>query len=64
MNKKYNGHAWCEVITTNIKNSLGLNLRKAHCLSHLHYVHDDCETLCILAFAMKNSSVVIAFIFH
>jgi hypothetical protein len=64
MDKKYNGHDWCKVITTNINNSFGLNLRKARCLGHLHYVQDDCETLCILAFAMKSSSVVSAFIFH
>jgi len=43
MDRKYNGHAWCKVITTNIKNKFGLNFRKVHCLGHLHCLQDDCE---------------------
>ncbi len=43
MDRKYDGHPWCKVITTNIKNSFGLNFRKAHCLSHLWCLHDDYE---------------------
>jgi hypothetical protein len=43
MDRKYNGHAWCKVITTNIKNKFGFNFRKVHCLGHLHCVQDDCE---------------------
>jgi hypothetical protein len=32
MDRKYNGHAWCKVITINIKNSFELSFRKAYCL--------------------------------
>jgi hypothetical protein len=38
MDKKNDGHAWCKVITTNIKNSFGPSFRKIHCLGHLHCV--------------------------
>jgi hypothetical protein len=38
MDRKYSGHAWCKLITTNIKNSLeGLLLGALVC------VQDDCE---------------------
>ncbi len=43
MDRKYNGHAWCKVITSNIKNNFGFNFWKARCLGHLHCVQDDCE---------------------
>jgi hypothetical protein len=43
MDRKYDGHVWCKVITTNIKNSFGLNFRKVCCLGHLLCVQDDCE---------------------
>jgi hypothetical protein len=43
MDRKYHGHAWCKVITTNIKNSSGLSFKKACYLGHLHCVQDDCE---------------------
>jgi hypothetical protein len=43
MDKKYNRHAWCKLVTTSIKNSFGLGFRKACCLGHLQCVHDDCE---------------------
>ncbi len=42
MDRKYDGHAWCKVITTNIKNNFGLNFKKVHCLGHLQCLHDDC----------------------
>jgi len=35
MDRKYNGHAWSKLVTTNIKNSFGLSFRKACCLGHL-----------------------------
>jgi hypothetical protein len=38
MDRKYNGHTWSKVITTNIKNMFGLSFRKVWCLGHLHYV--------------------------
>ncbi len=43
MNRKYDGHACCKVIITNIKNSFRFNLRKVCFLGHLHCVQDDCE---------------------
>jgi hypothetical protein len=43
MDKKYDGHPWCKVITTNIKNSFELNFKKTHCLGHLWCLHYDCE---------------------
>jgi hypothetical protein len=27
MDRKYDGHAWCKLVTTNIKNSFGLSFR-------------------------------------
>jgi hypothetical protein len=35
MDKKYDGHAWCKLVTTNIKNSFRFSFRKACCLGHL-----------------------------
>ncbi len=43
MDKKYDGHAWCKVITINIKTNYGLNFRKVRYLGHLRYMQDDCE---------------------
>ncbi len=43
MDKKYDDHVWCTVITNNIKNNFGLNFKKARCLGHLRCVHDDYE---------------------
>jgi hypothetical protein len=34
-NKKYDGHAWCKLVTTNIKNPFRFSFRKACCLGHL-----------------------------
>jgi hypothetical protein len=44
MDKKYDGHAWSKVITTNIKNNFGLSFKKVRCLGHLRCVmmHYDC----------------------
>ncbi len=35
MDRKYNGHVWCKVIITNIKNSFWLSFRRVCCLGHL-----------------------------
>jgi hypothetical protein len=43
MDRKYDGHKWCKVITTNNKNSFGLSFRKARWLGHLQCLHDDCD---------------------
>jgi hypothetical protein len=45
MDRKYDGHAWSKVITTNIKHSFGLNFKKVYCLGHLRYVKWDCDYL-------------------
>jgi hypothetical protein len=50
MDRKYNGHVWCKVIATNIKNSFGLNFMKACCLGHLLCVKDDHENFVRLGF--------------
>jgi hypothetical protein len=54
MDRKNNGHAWCKVITINIKNSFGLNFKNTHCLGHLHYVQDDCENFVHFAFCNET----------
>ncbi len=41
MDKKYDGHVWCKLVTTNTKILFGLNFRKGCCLGHLRYVQDD-----------------------
>jgi len=43
MDEKYDNHAWCKLVTTNIKKMFGLSFRKVHCLGHLQCVQDDCE---------------------
>jgi len=43
MDRKYDGHVWCRVITTNIKNNFGVNFKKACCLGHLRCLYDDYE---------------------
>jgi hypothetical protein len=50
MDEKYDGHAWCKLITTNTKNSFGLSFWKARRLGHLCYVQNDCEN-----FSRSNS---------
>jgi hypothetical protein len=35
MGRKYDGHTWCKVKTTNTKNSFGLGFRNTKCLGHL-----------------------------
>ncbi len=41
--KKYNGHAWCKLVTTNMNNLFRFSFRKVHCLGHLWSLQDDCE---------------------
>jgi hypothetical protein len=47
--KKYDGHAWCKVITTNIKKKFGFNFKKTRCLGHLRCVQDNCENFVHIA---------------
>jgi len=39
---RYNGHIWCKVKTTNIKNSFGLGFKSTKCLGHLQSQNDYC----------------------
>ncbi len=55
MDRKYNGHVWSKVITTNIKNNFGLNFRKVHCLGHLHCVHDNMVASFVQMITMRLS---------
>jgi hypothetical protein len=54
MDRKYNGHVWCKLVTTNINFLFGIKLRKVHCSGHLWCVHDDCENF--LFFASCNET--------
>ncbi len=40
MDRKNDGHAWCKVKTTNIKNDFNLIFWKARCLGHLQCQND------------------------
>ncbi len=42
MDRRYNGHAWSKLVTTNIKKLSKFSFRKAYCLHHLWCVQDDC----------------------
>jgi len=52
MDHKYNGHVWCKVKISNIKNSFGLGFKNTRCLGHLHCNNDSCEHF--LHFAIQN----------
>ncbi len=45
MDRKLNGHPWCVVKTTHIKNNYGLNFRQVVWVGHLCYVVEDCPSL-------------------
>jgi hypothetical protein len=45
MDRKYDGHVWCKVITTKIKKKFGFSFKKAHCLGRSRYVQDDYENV-------------------
>ena len=45
MDKRYNGHAWCRTMTSNIHNQDDLKFRKAFCARHLICNNDECEFL-------------------
>jgi hypothetical protein len=54
MDRKYNGHAWSKLVTTNIKFLFRFNFRKARYLGLLRCVQDDCENF--LQFAVHNET--------
>jgi len=43
MDKKHDGHAWCKVKTTNIKNDFKLTFWRVRCLGHLQCRNDGCN---------------------
>ena len=45
MDKHYDGHPWCKLVTTNIHNSDNLKFRKSYCAGHLVYENAQCEYL-------------------
>ncbi len=63
MDRKYDDHVWCKVITININNSFGLHFKKAPCLGHLWCLHDKRGSFVHTSFAMKSFGAMIAHIF-
>jgi hypothetical protein len=45
MDKRYDGHPWCRLVTTNINNSDNLKFRKSHCAGHLACENPNCDYL-------------------
>jgi hypothetical protein len=45
MDKRYDGHSWCKLVTTNIHNSDNLKFRKSYCVGHIVCENTDCEYL-------------------
>ena len=45
MDKGYDGHPWCKLVTTNIHNSDNLKFRKSYCAGHLVCENANCEYL-------------------
>jgi hypothetical protein len=59
MDKKDDGHAWCKVITTNIKNSFRLSFKKTHYLGCLCCVQDDCENFVHSIFTNETKNLLV-----
>ncbi len=59
MDKKDDGHAWCKVITTNIKNSFRLSFKKTHYLGCLCCVQDDCENFVHSIFTNETRNLLV-----
>ena len=45
MDKRYDGHPWCKLVTTNIHNSDNLKFHKSYCAGHLVCENSQCEYL-------------------
>ncbi len=45
MNKKYDGHVWCKLQTSNIKSLFRLGFKMTKCLGHLCCLNDFCPLL-------------------
>ena len=46
MDKQYDGHTWCNIMTINIANDYGLKFCKSTCTGHLRCPNNYCEFLC------------------
>ena len=45
MDKRYDGHIWTKIVTTNISNVLDLSFRSSSCVGHLRCENSHCEYL-------------------
>ena len=45
MDKRYDGHVWTKIVTTNINNVLDLSFQSSSCVGHLRYENPLCEYL-------------------
>jgi hypothetical protein len=45
MDKRYDGHMWTKIISTNITNDFGLSFRSSACVRHLRCNNKECEYL-------------------
>jgi hypothetical protein len=63
MDRKYNGHTWCKVITTNIKKNLGLALGRFIAWVTCVVCEMTMKTLCNLALVMKSFGAMSTHIF-
>jgi hypothetical protein len=63
MDTKYDGHAWCKLVTTNIKNSFGLTSRRLVAWVTCNVCKMIVETLCALHLAMKHYGAMNMLIF-
>ena len=45
MDKRYDGHPWCKVLTTNIYNVDNLKFCKSYCVGHLVCENPNCDYL-------------------
>ena len=45
MDKRYDGHPWCKLVTTDIHNSDHLKFRKSYCTGHLICENANCQYL-------------------
>ena len=45
MDKRYDGHVWTKIQSTNITNNLGLTFRSSICVGHLQCQNPHCDYL-------------------
>ncbi len=52
MDRKFNGHVWCKLQTSNIKNLFRLGFKTTKCIGHLCYQNDFSPLF--LSYPMRN----------